>query len=288
VLANDTDIDGDTLTPIAVTAADLGSVAIAPDGSLVYTPPPNYYGPDAFSYTVSDGHGGTADAAVSITVASVNDAPTAAAKTATTKYATAVTVTLTGADVETCDLQFQVVSPPAHGTIGAPSNVLCFTLLPPYSDQAKIKYTPAAGWSGTDQFTYRTSDGTLTSSTVTVTITTTPPDLMHVGDLDGSKTTGSTTWTAKVTILVHTAAETPFNGVTVAGTWSNGITGTGTCKTTATGVCTIQKASIPKTTTNVKFTVTGLTFSPTGVYVPASNHDPESDSNGTFIVVFGP
>jgi len=38
----------------------------------------------------------------------------------------------------------------------------------------------------------------------------------------------------------------------------------------------------------VKFTVTGLTFSPTGVYVPASNHDPEPDSNGTFIVVFGP
>lgn len=288
VITNDADIDGDSLTPIAVSAPDLGSVAIAPDGKLVYTPPPNYYGPDAFSYTVSDGHGGTADASVSVSVASVNDAPTAGAKAVTTKYGTAVTVGLTGADVETCDLQFSIVTPPAHGTLGSLSSKLCVTLLPPYSDGSNVKYTPAAGWSGTDQFTYRTSDGSLFSPTVTVTVTTTPPVLLHVGDLDGSKTTGSTTWTAKVTILVHDAAEAPISGVTVAGTWSAGASGTGTCKTSAAGVCTIQKASIPKATTKVTFTVTGLTYSPTGVYVPGSNHDPEADSNGTVIVVFGP
>ena len=92
VVANDSDIDGDTLTPSTVSAPDLGSVAIAPDGKVVYTPPPNYFGPDSFTYTVSDGHGGTASAAVSISITSVNDAPTAAPKTATTKYQTAVTV----------------------------------------------------------------------------------------------------------------------------------------------------------------------------------------------------
>jgi subtilisin family serine protease len=288
VVANDTDIDLDTLTPSAVSAPDLGSAAIAPDGKIVYTPPPNYSGPDAFSYTVSDGHGGSASAPVSVNVTSVNDAPTAAPKAATTKYATAVTVALTGSDVETCDLQFQVVTAPAHGTLGSLSSVLCVTLLPPYSDSSKVKYTPAAGWSGTDQFTYRTKDGVLWSAPATVTITTTPPDVLHVGDLDGSKTTGSSTWTAKVTILVHNAAETPFSGVTVAGTWSGGATGTSTCKTTATGLCTLQKGSIPKSTTAVTFTITGLTFAPTGVYNPAANHDPEPDSTGTVIVVHGP
>jgi large repetitive protein len=288
VVANDTDIDLDALTPSAVSAPDLGSAAIAPDGKIVYTPPPNYFGPDAFSYTVSDGHGGTASASVSVNVTSVNDAPTAAPKTATTPYQTAVTVALTGSDVETCDLQFQIVTAPAHGTLGSLSSVLCVTLLPPYSDSSKVKYTPAAGWSGTDQFTYRTKDGVLWSAPATVTITTTPPNVLHVGDLDGTKTTGSTTWTAKVTILVHNAAETPSSSVTVTGTWSDGASGTSSCTTNAAGVCTLQKGSIPKTTTAVTFTITALADPPTGVYNPAANHDPETDSTGTVIVVHGP
>ena len=288
VVANDVDADGDALTPIAVTAPDLGSAAIAPDGKLVYTPPDNYFGDDSFSYTVSDGHGGTADASVSISITSVDDAPTAAAKTATTPYGTAATVTLTGSDVETCDLKFSVVSPPAHGTLGGLSSILCVTLLPPYSDSSKVKYTPASGWSGTDQFTYRTSDGSLFSPTMTVTITTTPPVLLHVGDLDGAKTVGATTWTAKVTIRVHDAAEASRGSVNVAGVWSNGATGAMTCNTGSAGTCTVSKPSIPNTTHSVTFTITGLTYSPTGVYVPSSNHDPETDSNGTVIVVAGP
>ena len=162
------------------------------------------------------------------------------------------------------------------------------TLLPPYSDGSNVKYTPAAGWSGTDQFTYRTKDGVLWSAPATVTITTTPAVQLHVGDLDGTKTVQTTTWTAKVTIRVHDAAEASISGVTVTGVWSNGATGTGTCKTASTGLCTLQKQSIPKTTKNVTFTVTGLTFAPTGVYNPAANHDPEVDSTGTVIVVFGP
>ncbi len=288
VAANDSDIDGDALTPIAVTSPVAGSVSVTPDGTLLYTPLANYYGSDSFDYTVSDGAGGSASASVSISVTAVNDTPTAAPKTATTKYQTAVTVTLTGADVETCNLTFQVVTPPAHGTLGSLSNVLCVTLLPPYSDSSKVKYTPAAGWSGVDEFTYRTSDGSLWSPPVTVAITTTTPVLLHVGDLDWTKTTGSTTWTAKVTIRVHDAGEASVSGVTVSGTWSGGATGTATCKTSSSGVCTIQKGSIPKANTTVTFTVTNLTFTPTGIYTPAANHEPEADSTGTVIVVYGP
>ena len=95
------------------------------------------------------------------------------------------------------------------------------------------------------------------SAPATVTITTTPAVQLHVGDLDGTKTVQTSTWTAKVTIRVHDAAEASISGVTVTGVWSNGATGTGTCKTASTGLCTLQKPSIPKTTTNVTFTVTG-------------------------------
>jgi subtilisin family serine protease len=285
VVANDADIDGDSLTPTAVSSPGLGSVAISVDGTLLYTPPPDYYGSDSFGYTVSDGNGGTASASVSVSIASVNDAPTAAPKTATTPYQTAVNVTLTGSDVETCDLGFQIVSPPLHGTLGTLSNVLCVTFLPPYSDSSKVKYTPAAGWSGTDEFTYRTSDGSLTSPPVTVSITTSPPVLLHVGDLDGSRSISRSTWTAKVTIRVHNVDEASIGGVTVSGVWSGG--GTATCRTSSSGVCTVQKGSIPKSTQSVTFTVMGLTFSPTGVYDPTANHDPDADSDGTLIVVLG-
>ena len=148
VTGNDTDIDGDPLSVTSVAAPALGSAALQPDGTIRYTPLANYYGADSFGYTVSDGAGGTDTATVSITVTAVNDVPVAVAKSVTTAYQTAATVTMSGSDVETCDLTFQVVTPPAHGTVGAPSNVLCVTLLPPYADSSKIVYTPTAGYSG--------------------------------------------------------------------------------------------------------------------------------------------
>ncbi len=68
VLANDSDPDGDPLVIIVVEQPAHGTVAIAPDGTLVYTPDEGYVGPDAFSYTVSDGHGGTDTALVTLNV----------------------------------------------------------------------------------------------------------------------------------------------------------------------------------------------------------------------------
>ena len=81
----------------------------------------------------------------------VNDPPSAAAKTVTTNYQTATSITLTGADTETCDLAFTIVSQPAHGKLGSIGNKLCVTLLPPYSDGATVTYTPNAGYSGPDR-----------------------------------------------------------------------------------------------------------------------------------------
>ncbi|MES2753917.1 MAG: Ig-like domain-containing protein [Pseudomonadota bacterium] len=74
VLLNDSDPDGDPLDITAATALH-GSVAVNPDGTLTYTPNPDYNGTDTISYIVSDGEGGTANAAVAVTVTPANDAP---------------------------------------------------------------------------------------------------------------------------------------------------------------------------------------------------------------------
>src|SRR3989440_3568040 len=78
VRANDSDVDGDTLSVSAVTQGTHGSVAITGGGTGVsYTPAANFFGTDTFTYTVSDGNGGTDTATVTVTVTNVQDAPDA-------------------------------------------------------------------------------------------------------------------------------------------------------------------------------------------------------------------
>src|SRR5947209_4904214 len=64
VLANDSDVDGDSLTVTSVTQGAHGSVVANADGTVSYTPAANFNGTDQFTYTISDGQGGTASATV--------------------------------------------------------------------------------------------------------------------------------------------------------------------------------------------------------------------------------
>ncbi|AMK25196.1 Ig-like domain-containing protein [Sphingobium sp. TKS] len=81
VLANDTDIDGDALSISALGTAGHGSVQIQ-NGKVLYTPAAGYTGDDAFTYTVSDGAGGTDQGNVNVTVAPIqSDAPIAVSVT---------------------------------------------------------------------------------------------------------------------------------------------------------------------------------------------------------------
>ena len=76
VLVNDTDPDNDPLTVTAATAGN-GTVTIRPDGTIDYTPNPNFNGTDTIVYQISDGNGGVSTATVTVTIAPVNDVPDA-------------------------------------------------------------------------------------------------------------------------------------------------------------------------------------------------------------------
>ncbi|MGA7676648.1 MAG: Ig-like domain-containing protein [Rhizomicrobium sp.] len=75
--SNDSDSDGNALTITAVGSPSHGTVVNNSGTSVTYTPTTYYYGSDSFTYTISDGHGGTATATVAVTVNHVNQPPVA-------------------------------------------------------------------------------------------------------------------------------------------------------------------------------------------------------------------
>jgi hypothetical protein len=75
VLFNDNDPEDGSLTTGLVTDVQHGMLVLNPDGSFSYTPDPDYFGPDSFSYLASDGERLSNEAVVTIVINSVNDDP---------------------------------------------------------------------------------------------------------------------------------------------------------------------------------------------------------------------
>jgi uncharacterized delta-60 repeat protein len=92
VLANDTDADGDPLMPHLVGAPGHGSATLSSDGSITYTPAPNFIGTDGFSYRVNDGILNSNTATVTLTITQPNRAPVAANDAFTTNANQPLTV----------------------------------------------------------------------------------------------------------------------------------------------------------------------------------------------------
>ena len=116
LLANDGDIDGDALTFTAVGPAAHGTTST--NGTVVrYTPAPDYFGPDSFTYTVSDGTA-TATATVNVSVTNAADSPRANPDSATViEDGTAlVNVKSNDTDPDGDPLTVTSVSTAAHGT----------------------------------------------------------------------------------------------------------------------------------------------------------------------------
>ncbi len=135
-----------------------GTVAIS-GNQVVYTPAPNWYGTDSFTYTIMDGNGGTDTATVTVTVNSVNDPPVAQADSASTNAGFPVTVSVLTNDSDS-----------DGGTLSAASTTAAANGAVVINGNGTVTYTPNFGFSGTDTFTYTVSDGQGGTATVTVTV----------------------------------------------------------------------------------------------------------------------
>ena len=77
IVGNDTDVEGDARTIASVSGTTGGTAMLNGDGSVTFTPTPDFDGLAGFDYVVSDGNGGTDTGHVTIDVAAVDDAPVA-------------------------------------------------------------------------------------------------------------------------------------------------------------------------------------------------------------------
>ena len=193
LLANDSDVEGDTLTitqvesqaltPGAQITLDSGALlTVNADGSYSYDPNGAFeslgageQATDSFTYTIEDGQGGEATATASVTVNGVNDAPLAEDDAASTDEDTEVVVgaadglLANDSDVEGDTLTITQINGEDY-TPGDQITLDSGALLTVNAD-GSYSYTPADDFNGTDSFTYTLSDGTLTDEgTATITV----------------------------------------------------------------------------------------------------------------------
>jgi hypothetical protein len=200
-LGNDTDVDPDTLTITARTNGAKGIVTMVGSTGLSYKPNPNQYGSDTFTYTISDGHGGTSIGTVHVTITPVNDPPNAINDGATTPIrvwlkagpqAIAVLANDTWLPDAPETLRITKVTQGGHGTVAITGSGTGLT------------YTPIGTTTTTDFFKYTITDGHGGTDTASVYVKpaydTTLPKATITG-LTKSTITGSTrlrltlTWT---------------------------------------------------------------------------------------------
>lgn len=183
LLANDSDPDGDVLTLKSVGGSVGGSAVLTSSGDVVFAPASDFSGEAGFDYSVADGDGGEATASARFAVTPVNDDPVAADDgpvTTAAEEAVTIGVLVNDTDVEGDVLPLLSVRDGVHGTVTINSD-------------ETVTYTPSAGFSGVDAFTYKVGDGAGGQDTGTVNVTVSPgsdfaPD--DLGDLvlwlDGS------------------------------------------------------------------------------------------------------
>jgi VCBS repeat-containing protein len=166
VLNNDTDpnVSGNARTATIVTGPVSGLATLNPDGSFIYRPNPNFQGVDTFVYRFSDGL--TVSNAATVTISVAPNTPPVANPD---RYTIATGSTLTVIPTQGILL---------NDTDADPGTVLTATLNTTtqngtlsFNSNGTFRYTPNAGFSGLDSFTYQASDGIALSNPTTATIT---------------------------------------------------------------------------------------------------------------------
>ena len=113
---------------------------------------------------------------------------------------------------------------------------------------------------------------------------------MHIGDLDGTTSRGSTSWSATVEITVHDVNHNPLNGATVKAVWSVSGLNSNTCTTGelgGIGTCVMLFPNLSLSTPSVTLRIQKVTKAGQ-VYNSNDNHDVDGGTNGTGIRVIRP
>lgn len=220
VLVNDNDPEG-TLFAIAggVRPSNGTLLSFSNNGSFTYVPNTGFTGVDSFTYQASDNVSTSAPVTVTITVAN-NAPPVAQADAYDVNPNTTLTVPRTlGLLANDTDpnvsqpLSASVVTSPTKGVLSLNAD-------------GSFTYTPNAGASGTDTFTYRATDGSLNSTagvTITINATSSPPTVQN----DTYTVAANSTLT--VTAAGVLANDTDPDGDVIQATLStNGTNGTAT------------------------------------------------------------
>lgn len=152
------DIDGDVLTFRIFSNPSKGSIQgfNAITGNFTYVPNQNSHGIDSFQFVARDGSFDSQVKTVNITVSPVNDAPIANSLTISLDQDTSYTGTFMASDVDGDFLIYGAVTQPQNGIVTVSGN--------------KFTYTPNAGFSGADNFTYKANDGKTDSNVAAVSV----------------------------------------------------------------------------------------------------------------------
>jgi cellulose biosynthesis protein BcsQ len=177
------DPDGNPLTYSIVKGPDHGTLS-GVEPNLVYTPSPNFNGPDGFTFKANDGTADSLPASISIMVTPVDDPPTANGDNVTVKEDTARSIMLTGNDPDGDPLTFSIVRAPTHGKLSGTA--------------PNLTYTPDPNFSWLDSFTFRVSDGKTESVPATILISVTPVNDAPVAKDDKATTEEDTPVTIDV------------------------------------------------------------------------------------------
>lgn len=134
-----------------------GRLSLQDNGGFTYTSYRDYFGSDSFVYKVQDNSStvNSATATVSITINPINDAPRALDSNINIIQDHAWGGFLLGTDAETTVLQYALLTNPEKGRVEIYN-----------SRTGGFTYTPNSGATGTDSFTFRISDGQLSSDQV--------------------------------------------------------------------------------------------------------------------------
>jgi hypothetical protein len=155
VLTLASDPNGDALGVASVTEGSHGRVVINANGTVTYTPAAGFTGIDTFTYTVTDPYGHPAVGTGTVTVGPA--VPVALAADAATATGAAVSVAVQSFVSDPGTLTTTAVTQGAHGGVVI-------------NGDGTVTYTPTAGFSGTDAFTYTVKNGGGQAATGTITV----------------------------------------------------------------------------------------------------------------------